>query len=415
MIYQYQALNRKGERITDIIDATNEAKAKVLLKTKGVYVTKITPAATGAATGAGQEKESSSVFNSISIFIARRMSAKNIGIFSRQLSTLLNAGMPLVRAINDIMDQTEDQYFKHIIADVKDSLESGVSFSNCLAKHRGLFTDMYINMVRVGENLGSLDSVVERLADIEEKNSILKNKIQSALWYPAFMIFFSFGIIIFLLTYVIPSLSQMFIEMGQELPLPTKIVMGASSFLSSYFWLLVVAFIAGTYAFFRYKATDNGRRQVDSLKMRIPLVKNIYNKLIVLRFTQNLGIMLSNNVDILKSFEIVRKIVGNVIIDEKISEASHKIREGSPVSKALESGSFLPKMVLGMISAGEASDNLDTMLVRIGNVYETEIDMTITNVTNMIEPLIIIFMGIVIGTIVISVMLPMLEMNLLVS
>jgi general secretion pathway protein F len=414
MIYQYQALNRKGERITDIIDSTNETKAKLQLKSQGLYVTKIGPSTAGAVTSDTSE-ENSNILQTITLFIARRMSQKNIGIFSRQLSTLLNAGMPLLRAINDIMEQTEDAYFKQIIADVKSNLEAGVSFSNSLQKHRGLFSDMYINMVRVGENLGSLDSVVERLADIEEKSSILKNKIQSALWYPSFMIFFAFAITIFLLTYIVPSLKNMFDEMGQELPIPTQIVMAASNFLTSYFVFLLIAIGIGIYAFIQYKKTPKGRERIDTLKMEIPFIKNIYNKLIVLRFTQNLGIMLTNNVDILKSFEIVKKIVGNVVIEEKITEASHKIREGSSVSKALDSVNFLPKMVLGMIAAGEASDNLDTMLMRIGNVYETEIDMTISNVTSMIEPLIIVLMGVIIGTIVVSVMLPMLQMNLLVT
>lgn len=414
MIYQYEALNRKGERVSDIIDSTNETKAKQKLKSEGLYVVKIAPKTTVEAEAEVKSQKSllGGIASSITKLNARRASAKQIGIFSRQLSTLLNAGMPLLRAINDILDQTDNQYFKQVIADIKDNLESGASFSNCLQKHKGVFSEMYINMVRVGENLGSLDSVIERLADIEEKNTMLKSKVQSALWYPMFLIVVSIGIVIFLMVKIIPSLSEMFVEMGKELPLPTKIVMGVSSFLTRYILFLAIAVIALLYMFNRYIHTEKGKRHFDEIKMKIPVIKTFYNKLIVLNFTQNMGIMLTNQVDILRSFEIVKKIVNNIIIEEKITEASHKIREGMGVSKALQGAGFLPKMVLGMIAAGEQSDSLDEMLVKIGKVYENEIDLAITSMMSLIEPVIILFMGGVVGTIVVSVIMPILEMNL---
>ena len=270
---------------------------------------------------------------------------------------------------------------------------------------------MYINMVRVGENLGSLDQVVERLADLEEKKNILKSKIQAALWYPSFMILFALIVIIFMMVSIIPSLSRMFIDLGRELPLPTRIVMGLSDFLSS-FWYIILILIAGSiYYLNRYIKSAEGKKWFDELKLKLPLFSNLYRKLIVLRFTQNFGILLNNKVDIIKSFEIVKKIVGNTIIESSIEVAAKRVKEGSSVSNALSKSDFLPKMVIGMISAGEASDNLDSMLLNIGNVYETELDLTVTSITNMIEPIIIIIMGIVIGTIVISVLLPIFEMT----
>ncbi|HRX15386.1 MAG TPA: type II secretion system F family protein [Spirochaetota bacterium] len=417
MIYQYEALNRRGERLSGIVDATSETKAKLMLKQEGLYVSKIGPKSSNEAT-IEQKNSNSSIsrfLHSASGIIARKMASKQVGIFSRQLATLLSAGMPLLRAIADIMDQTDHQYFKIVIADVKENLENGAALSNCLAKHRGVFSNMYINMVRVGENLGSLDEVIERLADIEEKNATLKSKVQSALWYPGFMIFFSTCIVIFLLVVIVPSLAEMFEDMGHDLPLPTQIIMGISSFLSAFLPLVLLSIGAGIFFLYRYVHTEKGRHKFDELKMNIPIFKILYNKMIVYRFTQNMGIMLSNNVDILKSFEIVEKIVGNSIIEKKINEAAFKIREGTPVSKALAAADFLPKMVLGMINAGEASDKLDTMLVKIGEVYETEVDLTITSLTNMIEPLIIVFMGIAVGGIVLSVILPIFQMNLIVQ
>jgi len=414
MIYQYQAMNSKGQKVQNIIDAPSEAKAKLKLKSGGLYVIKIAP----------QKEEEELVSERTGIaaqiqklysYVNLRMSAKHVGIFSRQLSTLIGAGMPLLNAINDILEQTDDPTFKRIIGDIKDNLESGASFSNCLAKHQYVFSDMYVNMVRVGENLGSLDNVVERLADIEEKRSILKSKINSALSYPIFMILFSSAIVIFLMVKIIPTLSEMFVEMGQELPLPTRIVMAASGFLSSYLLLIAGAALVAGLALHYYIRTPAGKTRYDEFKMKAPIISKLYNKLIVLHFTQNLGILLSNKVDILRSFEIVKKIVNNVIIESKIADAAKRIKEGMPVSKALTAANFLPKMVLGMIAAGEASDNLDKMLVRVGDVYDTEIDLSISSMTRMIEPVIIVIMGFIIGLIVISIILPLLEMNTMVE
>ena len=417
MIYEYQAIGAKGKTVTDIIDAPNPIKAREKLRSQGLYVVKITPRMAGADKAKTKPGGSAigGLWEKFNDYISAKMSAKQVGIFSRQLATLLGAGLPLLRAISDILDQTENQNFKHIVADLKEKLEEGQSFSNCLARHKNVFSEMYVNMVRVGENLGSLDTVVERLADIEEKNSVLKGKIQGALMYPAFMIFFSIAIVIFLMVKIVPSLADMFTQMGKELPLPTTIVMGISSFLSSFWWVLLILAVGGIYFFNRYIKTANGREWYDTKLLTLPLVSSLYRKQLVLKFTQNLGILLNNNVDIIKSFEIVQKIVGNTIIEKKIAEAAVKIKEGTPVSKALSKADFLPKLVIGMIAAGEASDTLDDMLLKIGRVYEIELDITISSLTRIIEPMIIIFMGGVVGLIVISVMLPILQMNLLVQ
>jgi general secretion pathway protein F len=203
--------------------------------------------------------------------------------------------------------------------------------------------------------------------------------------------------------------------MGRDLPIPTQIVMAVSSFLSCFWYFLFIGGAAVLYYLKEYVKTPEGREKYDSFKLNVPFFSGLYRKLVVLRFTQNLGILLNNRVDILKSFEIVKKIVNNVIIERKIEEAAKRIKEGSNVSTALSKADFLPKMVLGMIAAGEASDKLDDMLLNIGNVYETELDMTISGLTSMIEPIIIVIMGITIGTIVVSVLLPIFEMNLLVQ
>jgi general secretion pathway protein F len=416
MIYEYQALNKKGVTESDIIDAPNAAKARERLKSQGLYVVKIQPKTSAAASSFAAKKGTGthiSALDKLSEFIALKLSAKEIGIFSRQLSVLLNAGMPLLRAITDIIEQTDNKTFKHIIADVKERLEGGSSFSQALSFHNNIFSEMYINMVRVGENLGSLDSVVERLADIEEKGSLLKSKIQSTLWYPAFMLTFSVATVTFLMAKVVPSLTSIFVETGKELPLPTKIVMGLSSFIANFWIVLFLLSVVGVVLLYRFIKTPDGKKQYDAFLLTVPLANRLYRKLIVFKFTQNLGVLLDNKVDLIKSMEIVKKIIDNSVIETKIDEAILKIKEGMPISRALSASDFLPRMVIGMISAGEQSDSLDKMLVKIGNVYEKEVDMAITSLTSMIEPLIIIIMGVIIGTIVISIILPVVEMNMI--
>ena len=269
-------------------------------------------------------------------------------------------------------------------------------------------------MIKVGESLGSLDDIISRLAEMEEKKVLLKNKIKGALWYPIFLIVLTIAIMIYLMVEIIPQITEVFSGGGRELPLPTKLIIGISNFLVDY-WMFLLLFLIGLYFFYRkYSTTSKGRRKLDEIVMKLPLVKNLYNKNIVYRFTYNLGVLLSNRVDLLKSLEIVKKIVNNVIIEEKIEGAAKNIQEGGSISQALGKHDFLPKIVIGMISAGEVSDKVDEMLINIGNVYENEIDMVVTSLTSIIEPIIIVIMGVVIGAIVISVMLPIMQMNLMV-
>jgi general secretion pathway protein F len=415
MIFYYQALDKNGENVADYIDATSEETARRKIKGLGYYPVKIEKHDVKKEDGAGKDSKLKESLERFIDSIKIKFLSKQVGLFSRQLSTLLQAGLALPTAINDIIDQIDDKLFRNIITDVKEKIEEGSTFSNAIARHNNVFSEMYINMIRVGENLGSLDHVVERLAEMEEKKSALKNKIQSALYYPGFMLFFASAIVIFLLATVIPTITEMFDEKSQELPLPTKIVIGVSDFLETYWFMIPIIVISAIYIFKKYSHTEEGRQKIDEIKLKIPLISKLYKKIIVFRFTQNLGILLSNKVDIIKSFEIVEKIVENVVIEKFISDASKLIKEGGSVTKSLQKFEFLPKMVIGMMSAGEASDNLDTMLLNIGKVYETEVELTISSLTSLLEPLIIIVMGGVIGTIVVSIMLPMMQMNLLIQ
>ena len=414
MIFHYQALDKNGESVSASIDATSESLARQKIRKEGLYLVNLKKLSIEENEQVGEKKSFlEPLRDKVVDFSNRRSATKYIGLFSRQLSTLLYAGVPLLTAITDIIEQIDNKYFKNVVADVRDKIEEGSSLSNALIRHRDLFSDMYINMVRVGENLGSLDQVIERLADLEEKHNILMNKVKAALYYPIFMLVFAVCIVIFLMVKVIPSIAEIFIEQDHELPFVTDIVISLSNFLADFWFLIPVVVVASLYFYRKYSRTPNGREKIDELKMRIPVFKNLYKKIMVLRFTQNMGILANNKVEILKSFEIVEKIVDNVIIEQKIKSAAKMIKEGSTVSLALKKSDFLPKLVLGMISAGEASDKLDAMLINIGRVYENEIDMTINSLTSLIEPIIIVIMGFLVGFIVLSVMLPIMNMSML--
>ncbi|MEJ5360652.1 MAG: type II secretion system F family protein [Spirochaetota bacterium] len=416
MIFEYIALTSKGESVADIIDAPSEVIARQRLRANGLYIVKISKQDSEIA---ATPEISTNIFNTIidriSYYISLQLSAKEISTFSRQLSTMLKAGMPLLTSISTIIDQIENPIFKRAIIDIKTKVEEGSSLSNALERHHYIFNEMYINMIRVGESLGSLDNALERLADLEEKKNLLKSKVQSALWYPAFMIMFAIAVVTFLMVSIIPSLGRMFAELGKDLPIPTKIVMGISNFITSFWYVIVIIIILGIYYFNRYKKTEEGRRKLDELKLKLPVVSSLYKKILIHRFTYNLGILLSNRVDVIKSFEIVQRLMRNVLIEENIKKAAKMVQEGSSISNALSKEKFLPQYIIGMIAAGESSDTLDEMLLNIGKIYENEIELSINSMTSLIEPIIIVCMGFVIGLIVISVLLPIFEMNLIVK
>jgi general secretion pathway protein F len=413
MLFYYKAINNNGNEVSDYIDAPSEIAAKQKIKKSGLYLTFIQNEEIKKTTN--EKSNLRGIIDREFLRIRKILAKKQVALFSRQLSTLLKAGMPLMAALNAIIEQIDDKIFKNVIIDIKEKIEEGLSLSNAMEQHSELFSEMYINMIKVGENLGSLDDIISRLAEMEEKKEILKNKIRAALWYPIFMIILSAVIVGYLLIEIIPKISEIFSSGSRELPLPTKIVIGISNFLVD-FWILIPLFLICLYYFYRrYSATTQERKKLDEIVMKLPLIKNLYNKNIVYRFTYNLGILLTNRVDLLKSLEVVKKIVNNMVIEEKIEGAIKIIKEGGSISQALKKHDFMPKLVIGMITAGEVSDKVDEMLLNIGNVYENEIDMVIKSLTSIIEPLIIIIMGVMIGTIVISVMLPIMEMNLMVQ
>ena len=343
-----------------------------------------------------------------------RVRVQDISILTRQLATLLEAGTPLVSALDAIIEQTDNHAVKKIISQVREEIKEGRSFADALDKHRKVFSDLYVNMIRAGEESGALEGVLLRLADFTENQILLKNRIRAALAYPIIMTIIGAGVMIFLLTFVIPTVTQVFAEMGQTLPLPTRILMAISNLFKGYWWLIIIGLIFLIVGLRRYLQTPKGALRWDRVKLRLPLFGGIILRGAVARFARTLATLLQGGLPILNSLEIVKTVVNNQLLGQAIEETKAEVREGEGIAPSLKRSGLFPAIVTHMIATGEASGNLEEMLAKVADAYEAEVETKVTALTSILEPLIILAMGIVVGFIVISILLPIFEMNQLV-
>ena len=343
-----------------------------------------------------------------------RMRPQDISIITRQLATLLEAGTPLVSALDAIIEQTDNHAVKKVIAQVREEIKEGRSFADALDKHRKVFSDLYVNMIRAGEESGALEGVLLRLADFTENQILLKNRIRAALAYPLIMTIIGAGVMIFLLTFVIPTVTQVFEEMGQTLPLPTRILMAVSNLFKGYWWLIIIGFVFLIVGIRRYLQTPKGALRWDRVKLRFPVFGGIIVRGAVARFARTLATLLQGGLPILNSLEIVKTVVNNQLLAQAIEETKAEVREGEGIAPSLKRSGLFPAIVTHMIATGEGSGNLEQMLAKVADAYEAEVQTKVTALTSILEPLIILAMGVVVGFIVISILLPIFEMNQLV-
>jgi len=405
-VYEYTALDRAGKSIAGIIDADSNVAARQKLRASGKYPVEVKETAAKA-------KTASTGFSFPAVF--NRVKPDDIHGFTRQLATLLNAGIPLVGSLDALMEQTMNPSLKKIIAQVKESVNEGNSLTTALSKHPKLFSNIYINMVRAGEASGSLDVVLERLAEFGEHQQALKGKFQAALVYPIFMAIIGAAVLFFLLSFVVPNLTRIFTEMKQVLPLPTTLLIWFSNFIQVYWWviiLIIVAFILGIREFIK---RPRGRYVWDSLKLRLPLIGPINRKIALSRFGRTLGSLLQSGVPLITSLQIVRNVVNNVMISDVIDDAMEDIQAGKSLNLALSRSAWFPPVFRQMVSVGEQSGDLENMLQKIAAAYEREVETSITGMTALIEPIMILAMAVVVGFIVISILLPIFEMNQLIG
>jgi len=406
-VYEYIALDRAGKNIAGIIDADSSAAARQKLRTSGKYPVQVKQTTTKVKSEQGSGFALPSFFN--------RVSADDIYALTRQLATLLNAGIPLVGALDALMEQTSNPPLKKIVAQIKESVNEGNSLTASLSRHPKLFSNIYINMVRAGEASGSLDVVLERLADFGEHQQALKGRFQAALVYPVFMAIVGSGVLFFLLSFVVPNLTRIFTEMKQVLPLPTTILIWFSAFMRSYWWLIVAVIVAIIFGVKEAIKKPKGRYFWDRLKLRLPVIGQINRKIALSRFGRTLGSLLQSSVPLITSLQIVRNIVNNVLIGDVIDEAMEDIQAGKSLNLALSRSEWFPPVFRQMVSVGEQSGDLEGMLHKIADAYEREVETRITGMTSLIEPIMILLMAVVVGFIVISILLPIFEMNQMVG
>ncbi len=340
----------------------------------------------------------------------KKVTRKDLAIFTRQFATMIDAGLPLVQCLDILGEQQEHDTFKKIILKVKEDVESGSTFADALKKHPKAFDELYVNLVAAGEVGGILDTILARLAAYIEKAMKLAKQIKGAMVYPSTILAVALVVTVVLLLYVIPIFGQMFADFGQDLPAPTVFVLGVSAFTRKYFLVILVAIILLVVAIRWYYRQENGRRNIDRILLKAPIVGSLIQRIAVARFSRTLGTMVASGVPILESMDIVARSAGNKIIEEAIVRARTSISEGKTIAEPLSESKVFPVMVTQMVGVGEATGALDTMLNKIADFYDDEVDAAVAAMTSLLEPMLMVFLGVVIGGLVIAMYLPIFKL-----
>jgi type IV pilus assembly protein PilC len=388
---------RKGE-----VEAANLAGATAMLRRQQVIPSTLT-----------EKKSLLARLNNININIpgmGQRVTAKDLVIFSRQFATMIDAGLPLVQCLDILASQLENAEFKKVLLDVKGSVEGGSTFADALGKHPKVFDELYVNLIAAGEVGGILDVILNRLSGFLEKAEKLKGKVKGAMTYPVVVIIIALVVVTGLLVFIVPIFEDMFADFGEALPLPTRIVVIMSDFIKNYWYLIIAGIVSTIIGVNRAYQTKRGRRIIDGFLLKIPVFGDLIRKTAVARFTRTLGTMLSSGVPILEGLEVVSKTSGNIVIEEAVIRARTSLSQGKTLAEPLMETNVFPGMVTQMIAVGESTGALDVMLSKIADFYEDEVDASVDSLTAMIEPLLMVFLGVVVGGLVIALYLPIFQL-----
>jgi type IV pilus assembly protein PilC len=389
--YTARALN--GDLRTATIEAPSRDEVVAQLRRQRLNVVKIDEAAQA------NKKKSGG-----------KISMRDIVIFTRQFSTMINAGLPLVQALDILAKQSENKALKDVTRAIVFDVESGHTVADALKKHPKAFSDLYVNMVAAGEAGGILDTILMRLATFMEKNDALVRKVKGAMIYPGVITGVAAAAIIILLVFVIPTFEKMFASVGMALPLPTRVVIGASRFLQGYWWAVIAAVVGAAWSLKKYYATPDGKLAIDKLLLKAPVLGDVLRKSAVSRFTRTLGTLIGSGVSILDGLEITAKTAGNRVIQDAIMESRASIAGGETISAPLQKSQVFPPMVISMIAVGEQTGGLDEMLSKIADFYDEEVDAAVSGLLALMEPIMIVFLGVVVGGMVVAMYLPIFDM-----
>ena len=395
-VFQWEGKNKSDQIQKGELEAQSEEAVKASLARMKITPTKI-------------KKKPKDLFENVA-FLQPAVKEKDIILFCRQFSTMIDAGLPIIQCLDILYTQQENKTFKGMIKDIKESVESGATLADSLKRYPKHFDDLFVNMVSAGEAGGILDTILRRLSGYMEKAAKLKGQVKGAMTYPVVTMIIAVIVVAVILVFVIPVFQQMFADFGGALPGPTQIVINASEFVKSKILYIIIGVALFIYALKKYYKTPKGRLTIDALMLKLPVFGVLLRKVAVSKFTRTMGTMLSSGVAILEALDIVAKTAGNTIIERAIYKVRTGISEGRTMADPLLESQVFPSMVCQMISVGESTGALDSMLGKIADFYDEEVDQAVENLTSLIEPFMLVFLGVVIGGLVIAMYLPVFKM-----
>jgi type IV pilus assembly protein PilC len=407
-VFTYRALNSQGQEVRDEVEANTSDDALNKLRGMNLFPTSVKEktgkraAQQAGPVAAGSKNKKSMAFGGVK--------QKHLAQFTRQMATLINAGLPIVRSLKILRDQLKPGVLKNALMDVHDDVEGGMTLSEALAKHPKAFDKLFVNMVKAGEAGGILDQILERLAGFMEKAERLKKKVMSAMIYPAVVTLVAGGILMLIVGYIVPQFEKMFKDMNVEMPGMTMVLMDAGNFIKTNWWVILVTPPAVFVGFKLVKMTKGGRYAIDFVKLKLPVFGQIISKSTLARFTRTLGTLITSGVPILEALNIVKEATPNLVISTAIGKVHDSIREGESMAAPLAASKVCDPMVINMVDVGEETGELDKMLLKIADTYDEDVDALVSGLTSLIEPLLIVGMGLSVGFIVIALFLPLIEM-----
>ena len=411
--YKFTALDAKGKEVHGEIDADNQAQAVARIREKQYFPTKVEELAGGGAAAPAKKgaakKGAMQMELKLPKFLQGGVKAKQLTAFTRQMSTLVNAGLPLMRALRVLQRQEKNVALRDAVVQMAESIESGSTFAEALAAHPKIFDRLFVNMVKAGEVGGVLDVVLARLAEFQEKAEKIKGKVKSAMTYPVVVLVMALSILGFLMTYIVPKFAEIFGDLmgGMGMPMLTQFVMNASDTMVNRFPLVLIVLVVLVVVLKLLAKTDKGRLGIDQFKLHAPVFGNLISKNSISRFTRTLGTLMAAGVPVLQALNIVKETVGNEVIAKAVTTIHDAVKEGENMAPPIASSKVFPPMVVSMVEVGEETGALPDMLMKIADSYDDDVDNAVAAMTSIIEPLLIIFLAVVVGTIVIALFMPL--------
>ncbi len=396
MMFEYKAKDRSGKVFNGELEATSSAGVAKTLRDRGMMPLSVT------------EKKVSALQKELRIpGFGGRIKQKEIALMSRQLATMVNSGLTLIRSLSILEDQSENPALKEIVGKVRTTVEQGVSLSVALEQHPKAFSPLYVSMVKAGEVSGALDETLTRLADTLEAGARLRSQIKSAMAYPVVVLNLIVFIVMAMLVFVVPIFEKMYDDLGGTLPLPTQALINLSRFITSKWWMILLVMVGLIYAFKRWKKTEAGRRRWDAMKLKFPVFGKLTQKVAISRFARTFSVLSRTGVPVLQTLDIVAETAGNATVSDAVLEVQASVKKGESLAQPLEQHDVFPPMVTQMMAVGEETGALDAMLGKVADFYDREVEDTVNALTSLIEPILIVVMGVVVGGILISLYLPM--------